>query len=285
MAKLGEVVLRRLVSLVNPPRNEVPHWSWESYIQWQYTSSDRLFSKYPNLDLSGKDVLEIGCGTGGRTAFLAMQGARRTVGIDINAQEIHVARELCPTLYPAIQGRCEYVVSEENVALDLGRFDVVIMADCMEHVVSPPHMLRLGYEYTRPGGHLYFSSVGWYHYKGSHMDLIPFVNVFFSDETIINVTRWRLSRPDYRPSHWDSDPPTERWNGLYNLRDRPGEHLNKLTLREMKRLVKYSAFSKAKLTVIGFGTGHAMFRPLDPLRHIPWIQEMYHSLVVVECQR
>src|SRR5688500_14154117 len=237
MSKLGEAVLRGLVSLTNRARttNKTPsEWSWESYIRWQYDSSKRLFSKYPNLDVRDKDVLEIGCGTGGRTAFLTMQGARRVVGIDINAQEIQTARHLCPTLYPEIKGRCEYVLSAENTPLDIGQFDVVIMTDCMEHVVSPPRMLRLGYDYTRPGGRFYFSSVGWYHYMGSHMGLIPFVNVFFSDETIINVTRWHLSRPDYVPNHWDSDPPTERWNGLYNLRDRPGEHLNKLTVREMK---------------------------------------------------
>jgi SAM-dependent methyltransferase len=288
MSRLGEAVLRGLVSLTNrtrPTNKTASQWSWESYIRWQYDSSERLFSKYPHFDLRGKEVLEIGCGTGGRTAFLAMQGAKRIVGIDINAQEIQIARELCPTLYPGIQGRCEYVVSAEDAALGIGQFDVVVMADCMEHVVSPPRMVRLGYDYTRPGGRFYFSSVGWYHYMGSHMGLIPFVNVFFSDETIINVTRWQLSRPDYTPNHWDSDPPTARWSGLYNLRDRPGEHLNKLTLREMKQLIRYSPFSKTKLTVLGFGAGHPPFRLLDPLRHIPWIQEMYHSLVVAECQR
>lgn len=288
MSKIGEAVLKGLISLKSGTlvaNRAWSQWSWESYIQWQYSSSERLFAKYPHFDLRGKDVLEIGCGTGGRTAFLAMQGAKRVVGIDINAQEIQVAGELCPALYPDIRGRCEYAVSAEDIPLAIGQFDVVVMTDCMEHVVSPPRMLRLGYRYTRPGGRFYFSSVGWYHYLGSHMGLIPFVNVFFSDETIINVTRWNLSRPDYVPNHWDSDPPTARWNGIYNLRDRPGEHLNKLTVKEMKQLVKYSPFSRSKVTILGFGTGHPLFRPLDPLRHIPGIQEMYHSLVVVECER
>src|SRR5687768_1815403 len=123
MSKPGEAVLKGLVSLANrvrKPNTITAQWSSESYIQWQYDSSERLFSKYPNLDVRDKEVLEIGCGTGGRAAFLTMQGARRVVGIDINAQEIQTARELCPTLYPEIKGRCEYVLSAENTPLDIG---------------------------------------------------------------------------------------------------------------------------------------------------------------------
>jgi 2-polyprenyl-3-methyl-5-hydroxy-6-metoxy-1,4-benzoquinol methylase len=288
MSQLGEIVLKSLVLLKNRRRTtkvSSQNEDWDAYVKWQYESSERLFSKYPNFDVRGKEVLEIGCGTGGRTAFLAMKGAKRIVGIDINAQEIRIARDVCLTRYPEIQGRCEYLVSAEDAPLNIGQFDIVIMTDCMEHVVSPPRMMRLGFDYTKPGGRFYYSSVGWYHYLGSHMDLIPYVNVFFSDETIINVERWKLSRPDYLPNRWDSNPPAARWEGIYNLRDRPGEHLNKLTLREMKKLLRYSAFSKARLTVLGFGAGHPIFRPLDPLRHLPGIQEIYHSLVVAECQR
>jgi SAM-dependent methyltransferase len=288
MSRLGEAVLKGLVFLMGgASKAELPSRTGtrESYIQWQYESSDRLFAKYPGFDVRNKDVLEIGCGTGGRTAFLASAGAKRVVGVDINAEEIGIAREICPVLYPETRNRLEYVVTVEDAAPLVGQFDVVIMADCMEHVVSPPRILRHAYEHTRPGGRCYFSSVGWYHYKGSHLDLIPFVNVLFSDETIINVTRWSLSRPGYVPNQWDSDPPTARWDGLYNLRDRPGEHLNKLTIREMKRLLRYSSFAKTSLTIVGFGSGHPALRPLDPLRHIPGVQEFYHSLVVAECIR
>lgn len=288
MSRIGEAVLKRLVLLRGSDRKAKlgpSSATRESYIRWQYESSERLFTKYPNFQVGNKDVLEIGCGTGGRTAFLASAGAKRVIGLDINSEEIGIAREICPVLYPETRNRAEYLLTAENAAPAIGHFDVVIMTDCMEHVVSPPRMLRLAYEYTRPGGRFYFSSVGWYHYMGSHLDLIPFVNVFFADETIVNVTRWSLGRPGYVPNQWDSDPPTARWDGIYNLRDRPGEHLNKLTIREMKKLLRYSPFANTKLHVIGFGSGHPALRPLDPLRHVPGVQELYHSLVVAECVR
>jgi 2-polyprenyl-3-methyl-5-hydroxy-6-metoxy-1,4-benzoquinol methylase len=288
MSKLGEAVLKSLVLLksrAHKAKASSAPLDSAGYIRWQYESSDRLFAKYPNLDIREKEVLEIGCGTGGRTAFLASHGAKRVVGIDVNAHEIEIANQLCAALYPSIQGRAEYLVSAESAPLDIGRFDIVIMTDCMEHVVSPPRMLRLAYDYTRAGGRFYFSSVGWYHYMGSHLDLIPFVNFFFSDETIINTTRWQLSRPGYVPNQWDSHPPSARWDGIYNLRDRPGEHLNKLTIAEMKQLLRYDPFSARKISVLGFGSRHPLLRQLDQLRHIPGIQELYHSLVVVECVR
>ena len=97
--------------------------------------------------------------------------------------------------------------------------------------------------------------------------------------------RWWVSRPDYTPSRFDSDPPIERWRGIYNLRDRPGEHLNKITIREMKRLLRYSIFSSTNLKITGFGGRHPLFRFLDPLRHVPLIQEVYHSVAIAELRR
>jgi SAM-dependent methyltransferase len=289
MSRIGEALLRRLVvstRVVPGARAKTTVGdSWADYIRWQYDSSAALFAKYRNFDINGKRVLEIGCGTGGRSAYLASSGACEVVGIDINAAEIDIARELVPSIYPDVVGRCTYHVPSGNAPLDIGTFDLVVLVDCMEHVQSPPAMMKLAYAYTKPGGHFYFSSVGYYHYLGSHMPLIPFANVFFSDETIINVHRWQLSRPDYVPNRFDSDPPTARWDGIYDLRDRPGEHLNKLTIREMKRLVRYSPFSRSRLTVLGFGGRRKLFRVLDPLRHLPVVQEAYHSIVIADCQR
>jgi SAM-dependent methyltransferase len=244
-----------------------------------------MFAKYPDFDLRGKSVLEIGCGTGGRSAYLASQGAGRVVAIDINRDEIEIARRTCPELYPQIQGVVDYLSCCEDRPLEIGEFDVVVMVDCMEHVVSPPAMMRLAHGYTRPGGQFFFSNYGYYHHAGSHTELLPFVNLFFSDETILNVIRRLVTEPDYEPTRFDSDPPLERWRGLYDLRDRPGEHLNKLTLRDMKKLVRHSIFSETRMTVIGFGGKHPVLRLIDGLRHLPVIQEAYHSLVVVECRK
>jgi 2-polyprenyl-3-methyl-5-hydroxy-6-metoxy-1,4-benzoquinol methylase len=297
MSILGEAILKNLVRLKarlqapsEPPRGGAGDGGrldegWAAYIQHQFATSAALFAKYPNLSLAGKTVLDLGCGTGGRAAYLAEAGARRVVAIDVNAQEIEVARRICPALYPGAAGRVDYRVSSEHEHLDVGLFDVVMMVDSMEHVVSPAEMMRLAHGYTRPGGQFYFSNIGWYHYTGSHMNLLPFVNVFFSDETILDVMRWQVSCPDYCPTRFDSSPPSERWRGLYDLRDRPGERLNKLTIADMKLLVRHSIFASTEMTIVGFSSSHPAVRALNVLRHVPVVQEVIHSYVVVECRR
>lgn len=289
MSALGVFILKKLVLLkqkVRPSRATGPtEDSWESYFRWQFASSEALFTRYPNWNIVGKTVLEIGCGTGGRTAYLATAGAKCVIGIDINRDEIALARSLACQLHPELNERLQYLEASEDRPLDIGPFDVIVLVDCMEHVVSPPQMMRLAHGYLAQGGQFYFSSVGWFHHAGSHTRLLPYVNVFFSDETILETMRWWVSRPDYVPTRFDSKPPVERWRGLYNLRDRPGEHLNKITIREMKKLVRHSVFKYSRLQVLGFTRNHALVRLLNLLTRVPLVQEVWHSTAVVECRK
>ena len=288
MSFVGELVLKSIVTLRSRGGqidDTMPEQDHADYITWQFASSSRLFSKYPQLDVRGNRVLEIGCGTGGRTAYLASLGAERAVGIDINAAEIEVAKRDVPRLYPEVASRLEYHASTEHGRLGIGEFDVVVLVDCLEHVVSPPGMLQLAHGYTRHGGRCYISLVGWFNASGSHFGMMPFVNVFFSDEEILNVMRWWVSRPEYKPHRFDSEPPVERWRGLYDLRQRPGEYLNKITLAEMKKLVRHSPFKRAQMHVVGFSRPNAMVKALNMLRHVPMIQEVVHSYVVLEFEK
>src|SRR5260370_2515074 len=88
--KIGERLLYDLVRFANRKRrtSSLVHFSsYEEYFEWQYNTTARLLQTMPNLDLVGATVLELGCGTGGRTAYLASCGASRVCGIDINASE------------------------------------------------------------------------------------------------------------------------------------------------------------------------------------------------------
>jgi 2-polyprenyl-3-methyl-5-hydroxy-6-metoxy-1,4-benzoquinol methylase len=274
---ISEVLLKQYAKLVAKPR-KVRTQSPADYFRWQVETSPALFALIPNLDLKGKRVLEIGCGTGGRSAWLAQQGPAEVVAIDVNGPEIELARELAKAHCPELRNLI-FHQSKEDGKLDIGEFDVVLLIDSLEHVHSPCKILKLAYSYTRPGGRAYFTTVGWYHHAGSHTGY-PFANVFFSDEIILNVIRWQVSRPGYQRSMWDSDPPIARWNGIYDLRNRPGEYLNKITIRQMKRLVRYSDFGRHRLHILGFR--NSKLRWLNPLSQIPGVQEMIHSFVVGE---
>jgi SAM-dependent methyltransferase len=90
------------------------------------------------------DLLDAGCAYGYGTRFFAAN-AQRTVGIDPNSRLIEIARRR----YPAI----EFVVSGvETVPFASGTFDVVVMADVLEHVRDERRTLGEIYRLLRPGG-------------------------------------------------------------------------------------------------------------------------------------
>lgn len=259
--------------------------SFEDYARWQLSSSRHLLSLFPSFDVRGRSVLEIGCGTGGRALYLAEAGASRVVGIDINAGEIELARQLSRSIRPDLAPVVEFHSCKENIVeTKLGQFDVVVMIDSLEHVLSPALALRIAHAYTKTGGRFFFGTQGWYHHRGSHTNLLPFVNLFFSDETILNAIRWDVSRSDYTPTRFDSDPPSDRWRGLYDLRDRPGEYLNKITIRQMRALLRHCPFRERRLVIIGFSRPRPFSTLVNPLRHVPLLQEVLHSYVVGVCQ-
>ena len=287
MPAFQELILRRIMLGQRQP-DAAPAWAhtdhWRRYIQWQYESSAKLFAKFPNFEIRGKTVLEIGCGTGGRSAWLAGAGASKVTAIDINADEIQVARTLVPELFPREARNVTFEVSQEERPLSIGRFDVVVLVDCLEHVVSPPGILRLAYQYTDDGGSCFAGLQGWFQKSGSHFG-IPFVNLFFSDEAILNAQRWWVSRPEYVPTRFDSNPPVDRWRGLYDLRQRPGEYLNKITIGEIRKLLKYTEFPRRALHVIGFGGRNPLIKTINVLRRVPLLQEVFHSYIVLELRR
>jgi 2-polyprenyl-3-methyl-5-hydroxy-6-metoxy-1,4-benzoquinol methylase len=280
VSMVGELVLRAYMKLL-PRRTNGKVRSGRSYFEWQYQTSEKTFSFFPGFEFEGKRVLDLGCGLGGRAAWLAENGAREVVGIDINAAEIREARGLLAEFYPKLTNVSFVTCKEDERLGEMGDFDFVVSVDSMEHVVSPLKIVRLARGYLKPGGRMYFTTIGWYHHDGAHMG-IPFATVFFSDETIINVTRWKLSRPDYRPTIWDSDPPTARWEGVYDLRDRPGEYLNKVTIRDLRRLIKYAPFRSGRVVVVGYQN---RFRILSLLSRIPILNEALHSRVVGVLER
>ena len=206
MSFIGEAILKGLVNTVG--RNRPPHagsppaHTFDEYYQWQFDSSKRLFPFYPGFDPQGKTVLEIGCGTGGRTAYVASCGASRVVGIDINVPEIELAKAITARLKPELKN-IEFIATKADEPPNLGQFDYVLIIDAMEHLVSPPDILKFAHSMTKPGGACYASCIGWYHMNGSHTGILPWVNVLFSDETLLNHIRWKVTQPEYRPNRFE----------------------------------------------------------------------------------
>src|SRR5262249_215722 len=129
------------------------------------------------------------CGTGYQSVSLAKNGARYVVGFDANPAYVERARLLAKEM-----GVAERVTFAERFEEDLsGRFDVVISQNGMEHFKDPADALGKMKTGLRDGGIILVTfGPTWFSPYGSHMHFfckVPWLNVLFSEATIMNVRR------------------------------------------------------------------------------------------------
>jgi 2-polyprenyl-3-methyl-5-hydroxy-6-metoxy-1,4-benzoquinol methylase len=91
-------------------------------------------------DVTGKSVLDIGCGSGVYSVDFARRGARRVVGVDFSANMLHLARQ--EALEHDVAEVCEFVQAN-FLDLDLAAsFDVTIAMGVFDYLPEPLPFLR-----------------------------------------------------------------------------------------------------------------------------------------------
>ncbi len=102
--------------------------------------------------LSGKTLLDIGCGNGALSASLAGRGAQ-VVGIDLSPSGITIAREKYPELEWSVMSAYDDLKSRLS-----REFDLVVCLEIIEHLFDPRLFLRRAFDVLRPGGSLVLST-------------------------------------------------------------------------------------------------------------------------------
>jgi SAM-dependent methyltransferase len=103
-------------------------------------------------DVSGKDVVELGCGTAYVSAWLARRRAR-VVGVDLTAEQLETARRLQERhglSFPLVHALAE------DVPLPDASFDLVVSEYGASIWCDPHRWLPEAYRLLRPGGRLWF---------------------------------------------------------------------------------------------------------------------------------
>lgn len=190
--------------------------------------SGRARKRARNIDrkvpVSGKRVLEIGCGRGEVCLLLAEEYGCDAVGVDVST-------------YP------EWEVSAGSLSLiqadlsqpdapDIGSFDLIYSNAVWEHLRHPFAMLRKAYDLLRPGGQFLLSANLYRGPKASHRYrevFFPWPHLLFSDDVFYDfyehlgrnptdatwVNRGSI-RPDYAKTH---QPKTAAWVNQLSIGD------------------------------------------------------------------
>jgi 2-polyprenyl-6-hydroxyphenyl methylase / 3-demethylubiquinone-9 3-methyltransferase len=106
--------------------------------------------------LSGKTVLDVGCGGGILSEAMAARGARVT-GIDLADKPLKVAR--LHLLESGLEVEYVKIAAEALAATSDKRYDVVTCMEMLEHVPDPAATVRACSELVNPGGFVFFATL------------------------------------------------------------------------------------------------------------------------------
>ena len=140
--------------------SELAHRWWDpesEFAPLHHINPLRLEWIHQLAPLTGKQVLDVGCGGGILADAMARKGAQ-VLGIDLATKSLKVAQ------LHALEAQTEGVryreVSAEALAAEApASFDVITCMEMLEHVPDPASVVRACSELVKPGGWVFFSTI------------------------------------------------------------------------------------------------------------------------------
>lgn len=129
-----------------------------------------------HAEITGKNVLDIGCGGGILTESLARLGVNAT-GIDMSDDAIAIAKEHAEKSDLKIH----YALSsaEDFAEKNLSNFDVITCMEMLEHVPDPISIIQAAAQLLKPHGYLFFSTI--------NRNVKSFLSAIVGAEYILNL--------------------------------------------------------------------------------------------------
>jgi 2-polyprenyl-6-hydroxyphenyl methylase/3-demethylubiquinone-9 3-methyltransferase len=106
--------------------------------------------------ISGKRVLDVGCGGGILTESMSKEGAQVT-GIDLSTKALKVAE--LHQLESGVSVRYQSISAEDLARNEPESFDVVTCMEMLEHVPNPASVVQACANLCKPGGTIFFSTL------------------------------------------------------------------------------------------------------------------------------
>lgn len=192
-----------------------------------YQGKSKLRLLLPGIEAEIKDkvVLDFGCGPGIEVMEMALLGAKRAIGLDIQQKWLQLGLEQAEKA--GVAARCEFVTSVANPV------EVIVCLDSFEHFADPGAVLQTMYSLLEPGGCLFVSfGPTWYHPLGGHLfSIFPWAHVVLKEEALI---RWRAQF---------------KTDGATKFGEVEGG-LNQMTIRRFEEILQTSPFVIEELELV-----------------------------------
>lgn len=222
------LLLRRLGSHIAEQERSSEQAGKQGSSKLQALFGPRVWSR-----ITGRTVIDFGCGGGFEAVEMAKRGAHRVIGVDCRQWVLDHATELAKA--GSVSRVCNFCLHTEE------RADVIFSIDGFEHYDDPTEILKLFGRLLKPGGSVLISfGPPWLHPYGGHLfSVFPWAHLVFTENALI---RWR--------SDFKSD-------GATRFREVDGG-LNQMTVARFRRLISESDFAISQFEPV----------PIRRLRHL-----------------
>lgn len=272
------------------PAHETPHYSGASDLEklrYEYAAAGEFWTILGSAarleTLRNKDVLDVGCGWGGKVIHTAEHARpRRIVGFDLPGIFLPEVPEGEANRRGLDQ--CAFFVGyAEQIPWPDKEFDYVMMEDVLEHVSDPEAVIRECWRVLRPGGRLLARFPSIRMLNAHHFDralALPGLHYIASFRTWaagLNYHLLETEQPRYEPFSRVGPAPFHR--------EITG-NLNGLTMAAFRELADRSPLEVEHLSLAPapermFQNRRAWLRPLyDLLRSLPRVDEAISRSIV-----
>jgi len=149
------------------------HQNRRQYFQEQAYTTEKYVIPFINEHLkvtAGTDILEIGCGEGGNLLPFVEIGCN-VVGVDLNEIQLERAKEFFED-HPNY-GNVKLIYKDiYEVKDELGKFDVIIMRDVIEHIHDQEKFMAYVKKFLKDDGVFFLGFPPWYMPFGGHQQTL-----------------------------------------------------------------------------------------------------------------
>jgi ubiquinone/menaquinone biosynthesis C-methylase UbiE len=187
----------------------------------------------PPRDLAGKELLEIGCGRGGLTAWLASRqyAAGRLVAVDVSGVAVNKGRAFAAERG---LGSIDWMVGDiHHLGFRSATFDTVVSCETVEHLNDPQRALLELARVLKRGGRLFLTTPNYLGTMGLYRLYLRLTGRRFTEvgQSINRLTMW---------------PRTVRWLFRAGLRLVVADGVGHYLLRRGRTPVRLTALDRAR---------------------------------------
>jgi len=197
-------------------------------------------------DLRGKNILDVGCGFGGRTVYYAEKcGASSAHGVETTLPKVELCRQFATEL-----GSTKTTFSvgyAEDLPFPDASFDAVLSFDVLEHCQDPRDAVKEMARILRPGGKAWNVFPTYKGARSSHLGYLTQLPVhrIFDPETLIKVVNEFVAQEGDRLRVGPQPGPSWSRLGHFTL-----PRLNGLTLKEARQIFSSTPGLTCKRVII-----------------------------------